>query len=118
MKIDLILPMLYVVHCKSDSVIFFLQWEKFNNDAKSSLSVDGETCYELAEYPVFLLIAKTILLNCRQKVQTCQVLNRSLVYPEVNTCNSIFSGSIHVCNVINNLLLMSLNLFLHQYNYY
>ena len=60
----------------SDAGLLF-QLTVIQEGAASSLVVDGEAVYSLAAKPLYLLLAKTILLDCRHLLSHCQVGTKS-----------------------------------------
>lgn len=51
----------------------FVQAEKLKEVVHKLLSADGDPAYMLSDHPLYLLIAKTILLNCRTELTDSQV---------------------------------------------
>ncbi|XP_013420464.1 tetratricopeptide repeat protein 27 [Lingula anatina] len=47
------------------------EFEKIKYHVLDSLQVDGESAYPLARFPLYLLIAKTLLQDCRESMSGC-----------------------------------------------
>jgi len=62
-------------------------WTLQDDLVHSQLRVDTDTVYQLSRHPLYLLLAKLLLISCKQLLGDLQVCSRTRLHELVMTCS-------------------------------